>query len=82
MDSGTAPTHLQMTEMPPTGSAYAPSQSHQNLFLQGAQEPAIDSNAGLSYAGQKPLEDDIPMYTALLLPQTTPPEEGPQLDAS
>lgn len=81
--SGTAPTHLQMTEMPPTGSVYAPSQPHHNPFLQGAQEAGMDTNAGLNYAGEKPLEADIPIYTAQVVSQTAPaPEVSARLDAS
>lgn len=78
--TGTVPIHLQMTTIPPTGSVYAPSQSNQSPFssLQGSQENFIDNNAGLSYAAQKPLEDDIPMYTAQVLSQTgeTPQQES------
>ena len=73
--AGTAPIHLQMTQMPPPGSVYAPSNPYQNPFLQGAQEQVLDSNSGLRYGGQKYLEDDIPIYTAQVISQA-PPQEG------
>lgn len=81
MSMGTAPNHLQMAAMPPAGSVYAPSQANQNPFAQGTQAPGIDSDAGLMY-GQKSVEDDIPMYTAVVEQQNLPQESSVRLEAS